>query len=264
MGSPTRLRRETVTRSPACTSFRIPAQRRNADTAPLTSASWPTPFLAGPMAWSWSVTCHLPAPAGRRERRSTGTASAAHTVRLHPDHTVGWLRSRGTHRAKAVNQRYLCLMCPSWRTGADQKPWPGNPEHPFCADRQPSEVPSPPAPNGRSARGYYEPGTSLTAERSPATVRRTVGWAVFLYIGADVGNSLFCREEVRILAAAERLRRHPPQHLGLSQLPRRCPTWALGHWGRLTPRIRTVMGASGCRNGRVLPLFFQSRADGRV
>jgi hypothetical protein len=44
--------------------------------------------------------------------------------------------------------------------------------------------------NGGSARGYHELRTSWQA---PANVRRTLGRAEFLYIGAGVGNSLFCR-----------------------------------------------------------------------
>ena len=38
------------------------------------------------------------------------------------------------------------------------------------------------------SRSYREPRTSSTLQQSPATVRRTVGRAVFLYIGAHVGN----------------------------------------------------------------------------
>lgn len=39
---------------------------------------------------------------------------------------------------------------------------------------------------GGSVRGYYELRTSLATQRSPATVRQTVGPAVFLYIAAYV------------------------------------------------------------------------------
>jgi hypothetical protein len=42
--------------------------------------------------------------------------------------------------------------------------------------------------------GYHELMTSLTAQRSPATVRRTGSQAVFLYIADRVGNSPFRRE----------------------------------------------------------------------
>jgi hypothetical protein len=45
----------------------------------------------------------------------------------------------------------------------------------------------------RSVSGYHELMTSLTAQRSPATVRRTGSRAVFLYIADRVENSLFCR-----------------------------------------------------------------------
>ena len=47
--------------------------------------------------------------------------------------------------------------------------------------------------NGGSVSGYHELMTSLTAQRSPATVRRTGSRAVFLYIADRVENSLFCR-----------------------------------------------------------------------
>jgi hypothetical protein len=45
---------------------------------------------------------------------------------------------------------------------------------------------------GGSVSGYHELMTSLTAQRSPATVR-TGSRAVFLYIADRVENSLFCR-----------------------------------------------------------------------
>jgi hypothetical protein len=50
------------------------------------------------------------------------------------------------------------------------------------------------APNGGSVSGYHELMTSLTAQRSPATVRRIGSRAVFLYIADRVENSLFCRD----------------------------------------------------------------------
>jgi hypothetical protein len=49
---------------------------------------------------------------------------------------------------------------------------------------------------GGSVSGYHELMTSLTAQRSPATVRRTGSRAVFSYIADRVENSLFCRSEV--------------------------------------------------------------------
>lgn len=57
------------------------------------------------------------------------------------------------------------------------------------------------APNGGSVSGYHELMTSLTAQRSPATVRRTGSRAVFLYIADRVENSLFCRRPGAIIRA---------------------------------------------------------------
>jgi hypothetical protein len=62
----------------------------------------------------------------------------------------------------------------------------------FCApQRMDAEIPA--AVHIGSARGYHEARDVVDCVAVPARVRRTVGRAVFLYIGHDVGNSLFCR-----------------------------------------------------------------------
>ena len=69
-----------------------------------------------------------------------------------------------------------------------------HPEHPgLGASGNEHHKCTPVVQTGGSVSGYHELMTSLTAQRSPAPVRRTGSRAVFLYIADRVENSLFCR-----------------------------------------------------------------------